>query len=59
MNFQELSSRTMFYHSQMMNGSRFKIFKFKLLLPKDQFLMPLFLRKAYKHFFGIERTVVT
>jgi len=54
MNFQELSSRTMFYHLQMMNVQNSKIFHFNGLLATKHLLMPLFLRKTYKHFFGIQ-----
>ena len=57
MNLPELSSRTMFYHLQMMNAQNSKIFKFNGLLGMGRFLTPLFLRKTYKQNFGIQPTI--
>jgi len=54
MNLLELSSRTMFYHLQMMNVQKSKIFVFKPLLRDGVFFRPGFLRKTYKQIFGIE-----
>jgi len=47
----------MFYHLQMMTGYKLKISGFSYLLGNSLFFMPLFLRKTYKHFFGIEGTI--
>ena len=57
MNLLELSSRTMFYHLQMMNDLNSKIFGFKGLMAEWSLFKALFLRKTYKLFFGIGRIV--
>src|SRR3989344_4249042 len=53
----ELSSRTMFYHLQMMTVQMSKISSFKWLLRNSCFFTPLFLRKTYKHFFGVKGVI--
>jgi len=53
MNLPELSSRTMFYHLQMMNDLNSKILGFKGLMVGWSLFGALFLRKTYKLFFGI------
>jgi len=53
----ELSSRTMFYHLQMMTVQMSKIFSFNGLLRNNHFFTPLFLRKTYKHFFGVKGVI--
>jgi len=52
-NLQELSSRTMFYHSQMMNAQKSKILANQGSSVVTPILRPFFLRKTYKSFFGI------
>lgn len=57
MSLPELSSRTMFYHLQMMNDLNSKISQYYGLMAKGPLFMALFLRKTYKLFFGIEGIV--
>ena len=57
MNLPELSSRTMFYHLQMMNDLNSKISRFYGLMDKRSLFEALFLRKTYKLFFGTEGIV--
>ena len=52
MSLPELSSRTMFYHLQMMTAHKSKILGLGWLLRNCLFFAPLFLRKTYKRIFG-------